>query len=218
MTTKERLSTFARQLVSNKIKYVLYCIFIVLFMVYGIHIKRNTRNDTLCFFYYKGIVNTNTRVSCEDLFKRQKTIFGYSDTVWIDSEDFSKLRKLMKATAFTKQKNRKYNSLDVRFIVCSEHDAVGFSDFMLGKCENRQGILLHIDSIFEYSIKKTAKMYNYYSTDELSMFNEIKKYGIPKDYSYAWTHTDNQNPHDMHKMFNSPFYSFAKILVVETSK
>lgn len=157
MTTKARLSTFARQLVSNKIKYVLYCVSIVLFMVYGIHIKRNTRNDTLCFFYYKGIVNTNTRVSCEDLFKRQKTIFGYSDTVWIDSEDFSKLRKLMKATSFTKQENGKYNSLDVRFIVCSEHDAVGFSDFLLGKCENRQGILLHIDSIFEFSIKKNSQ-------------------------------------------------------------
>ena len=98
------------------------------------------------------------------------------DTLYISKEIYTKLKEY----ASSKEAFEHSNNIDVRLLMTIDTTKTYFGMFPYGY--NPSDKVLEM----EYLIKSVSNYYNFLSRDELNnyYFQEIRKYGIPKDYHY----------------------------------
>lgn len=99
-----------------------------------------------------------------------------SDTLYISKEIYTKLKEY----ASSKEALEHSKNIDVRLLMTIDTTKTYFGMFPYGYNPSNKV------QEMEYLIKSVSNYYNFFSRDELNNYHcqEIRKYGIPKDYHY----------------------------------
>jgi hypothetical protein len=145
--------------------------------------RKATTNDTsIEILYYKGIVHTGVSIRCGEITK-PKTSFRKVDTVLTNKQQNTDIANLVKALRVIDD-SIKY--CDVR-MQCKINYANGDTvQLCIGgyshNCTIKDGRRMENNDSLVYLLRNYSGYYNYFSKEELTYFDELKRFGIPKDY------------------------------------
>lgn len=138
--------------------------------------EKNLPKDFIKVSYINGFIDSNLSFNCNDEILGKSHI---TKEVVISKKDFNIIVELINGIQLTDTiKNESCDKrMDIRFD--SINICIGAFD-----CIKKEGNSASANDSLLYLIRSNTGYYNFFSKNDLENFFEIKKWGVPKNYTY----------------------------------
>lgn len=142
--------------------------------------KQNvTVSDSIIVVFWKGCIDFSVAPPCSSMSAKAEKV---ADTIIAVEKDV--FMKIKKAINGAKSFKRSWNCISKIYVKTDSAEICICDANMVQSIHNEQ---VYLDLYMIYLIKWKSGYYNYIEKEFLHDFEEIRKYGIPKDYKYAYT-------------------------------
>lgn len=163
-------------------KWLIIYIVVICFLSCSIHRSKSHLSETnsIVVWFKKGWVEHSMPVSCSFIFER--VLDRKADTIIkIRNKDFYSIKKAMKKAKTITQNGY----CDAKMFVWADMMKFCICDF--NRVYNDKDEQVSFDLSVIYFIRCKSGYYNYFEKEDLLYFEEIKRFGIPADYKYAFS-------------------------------
>lgn len=163
-------------------KRLIIYIVMICFLSCSIHKSKShvSKTDSIVVWFKKGWIEHSVPVSCSSISERVSD--RKADTIMkIRNNDFYRIKKAIKKAVTIKQSGY----CDAKMSVQVDTMKICICDF--NRVYNDKDEQVSFDLSVIYLIKYKSGYYNYFEKEDLFYFEEIKRFGIPADYKYAFS-------------------------------